>query len=172
MQVTLVTQVTQVMHATRSHCWSAGVAIAAIVFVSVPSPARSQGTQQTTFQVLINGTPVGTASAATNLPADAVVIQQNSTSSIPRNQVESSQQANVVLTSADPALVSAVQSWMKTDNSGSKNTVQRKTVEIDRLVGSGATTRYRLSGAWPTRIDGSPGDNTITMVYQRLAIVH
>ncbi|MEO7043384.1 MAG: hypothetical protein ABI035_14065 [Gemmatimonadaceae bacterium] len=160
------------MQIVRTHYWSAAIAIVAIAFIIVPSPASSQGIEQATFQVLVNGTPVGNASAATNLPADAVEIRQDSTSSLPHNQVESSQQGSVVLTSADPALVATIQSWMKTDNSGYKNTVQRKTVEIDRLVGSGATTRFRLSGAWPTRIGGTPSDNTITMVYQRLAIVH
>lgn len=164
------------MQAARTHYWSAAialaaVALAAIAFVSVPSQAHSQGTQPTTFQVLINGTPVGTASAATNLPSDAAAIQQDSTTGVPRHQLESSQQGNVVLTSADPALISAIQSWVKVDNSGSKNTVQRKTVEIDRLVGGGPSTRYRLSGAWPTRIDGTSGDITITMVYERLEIV-
>jgi len=160
------------MQSTRTHYWSAAIAIAAIAFASVPSPTYAQGTQQSTFQVLIDGTLAGTASAATNLPTNAVAIQQDSTTSLPRTQVESSQQGNVVLTSSDTGLISAIQAWMKVDNSGSRNTVQPKTVEIDRLLGSGATTRYRLSGAWPTRIDGSPGANTITMVYQRLEIVH
>ena len=159
------------MQIARTHFWSTAIAIAGISFVSVPSPAHSQSTQQTTFQVLVNGTPIGTASAAANLSAAAVVIQQDSTTGLPRNQVESSQQGNVVLTSADPALVAAIQSWMKTDNSAPQNAVQRKTVEIDRLVGTGATTRYRLSGAWPTTLDGTSGHYTITMVYQRLEIV-
>lgn len=160
------------MQAIRTHYWSAAIAIAAIASASVPSLANSQGFQQSTFQVLINGTPAGTASAATNLPTDALVMQQDSTTNLPRTQVESSQQGNVVLTSSDPALISAIQSWMKADNSGYKDTVQRKTVEIDRLVGSGTTTRYRLSGAWPTRIDAGAGSSAITMVYQRLGIVH
>jgi len=160
------------MQAIRTHYLTAAVAIAAITFVSVPSSAHSQESTQTTFQVLINGTPAGTASTATNLPSDAVAMQQDSSTNLPRKQVESSQQGTVVLTSEDPALISTIQAWMNVDNSGSKNTVQRKTVEIDRLVGTGATTRYRLSDAWPTSIDSANAASGITIVYQRLEIIH
>lgn len=160
------------MKTIRTHCWSAAVAIAAIAFVTVPLLAHSQETPQTTFQVLIDGTPVGTASSATNLPSDAVVLRQDSSTDLPRKQVESDQQGTVVLTSEDPALVSAIQAWMNVDNSGSKNTVQRKTVEIDRRVGTGATTRYKLSDAWPASIDSASEARGITIIYQRLEIIH
>ena len=159
------------MKTIRTHHWSTAIAIAAIAFVTVPSATHAQETSQTTFQVLVNGTPIGAASSATNLPADSVVLRQDFTTNLPRKQVESDQQGTVVLTSADPALISAIQSWLKADNSGYKNTVQRKTMEIDRLVGNGTTTRYRLSGAWPTRINSATSSTGITIVYQRVEII-
>jgi hypothetical protein len=74
-----------------------------------------------------------------------------------------------VILTADPVLIAAIQSWMKADNSGLKDTVQRKTVEIDRIVDSNTAARYRLTDAWPSRIDGASGASAITIVYQQLA---
>ncbi len=150
---------------------SMAVALAAVVFAIVPPFVSAQGTQAESFRVLINAAVVGTATSAANLPTDAVVIQQDSNPNLPRRQVISGQQGSVILTSEDPALISAFQAWIKADNSGYKDTVQRKTVEIDRLVGTGGTSRYRLSDAWPSRIDAAGGTSTITIVYQRLDMI-
>jgi len=103
-----------------------------------------------------------------NIPGNAVVLHQDSNPNLPSSQVVSADQGTVMLTTNDPALVSAIQAWMKADNAGYKDTVQRKTVEVDR-IGGGANSRTRLSGAWPTKITAATTGNTITIVYQQLA---
>ncbi|HEY5085801.1 MAG TPA: hypothetical protein VII66_00450 [Gemmatimonadaceae bacterium] len=67
--------------------------------------------------------------------------------------------------------MSAIQAWMNADNSGYKNTVQRRTVEIDRLMGTSPIARYRLSDAWPSRIDPAGTTSAITIVYQQLEAI-
>jgi hypothetical protein len=147
------------------------IALGAIVFASVPSISPAQGTQTESFRVLIDGAAAGTATSVTNLPADPVVVRQDSNPSLPPKQVISGGQGSVVLTTADPALVAAIQAWMKADNTGFKDTVQHKTVEIDRLLGNGSATRYRLSDAWPSKVEGPSGSTMITLVFQRLEII-
>ena len=62
----------------------------------------------------------------------------------------------------------AAVAWMAANNSGSKDTVQPKTVEIDRMSGTAPATRYRLKGAWPTKLDSVGNESVITIVYQTL----
>jgi hypothetical protein len=146
------------------------LAVTALIVSVTPARARAQASAGA-YSVLINGAPAGSASAVANLPTDAVVLHQDSTSALPSKQVSSSEQTSVVLTTMDPALVSAIQTWMKADNSGFKDTVQRKTVEIDRTAGSGPNNRYQLQDAWPSKLESADGTTTITIVYQRLAPV-
>jgi hypothetical protein len=141
--------------------------MAAALLAAAPGPASAQDSTAA-FRVLIDGTPAGSATIVTNLPMDAVVLHQNADTARPSTQVASAQQGNVVLTTEDPALTSAIQAWTNTNNSGSKNTVQRKTVEIDRMAGASPSKRYRLMGAWPTKVDVLGSMTVITIVYQRL----
>jgi hypothetical protein len=144
---------------------------AAMTLALAPAAAMSQGSGGSSFRVLIDGAVAGSATAAANLPTQAVVMTQDSNPNLPAAQVAASGQGSVILTTADPALIAAIQAWMKADNSGFKDTVQRKTVEIDRVMGSGPTTRYRLSDAWPSKLDTATGNTAITIVYQRLALI-
>jgi hypothetical protein len=146
-------------------------AIVAVVtaFAIVPTRASAQDTASATFRVSIDGVLAGTATSAANLTTDRVVLHQGSNPALPSRQVASNEQGTVILTAADPALIAAIQAWMKADNSGFKDTVQRKTVEIDRVMGTNVVTRYRLVDAWPSRIDGAGGASAITIVYQQLA---
>jgi|GEM_PF-1615722 hypothetical protein len=146
----------------------AAIAMLATAFTIAPVVASAQDTTSTDYRVLIDGTAAGTATAVVNLPRNAVVLHQDSTPNLPSRQIESADQGTVMLTTTDPALVSAIQAWMKADNSGYKDTVQRKTVEMDR-IGGGANSRIRLSGAWPTKVTSATTGNTITIVYQQLA---
>jgi hypothetical protein len=145
------------------------VLTAAVAFATVPIGASAQDTTSATYRVLIDGVAIGTATAAANLTSDRVVLHQNADPTLPSRQVASGSQSSVILTTADPVLIAAIQSWMKADNSGLKDTVQRKTVEIDRIVDSNTAARYRLTDAWPSRIDGASGASAITIVYQQLA---
>ncbi len=147
------------------------IAATAIAFAIVPPLVSAQGTQPETYRVLIDGTLAGTASSASNLPTDTVVMRQDSNPAISRRQVASAEQGKLILTSADPALIAAINAWIKADNSGAKNTVQRKAVEIDRSSGTGGMRRYQLSDAWPASIQAANGSSMITIVYQRLAII-
>jgi hypothetical protein len=123
------------------------------------------------YRILVDGMAAGMASTVANLPTSRVVVTQDSNPAIASRQVESNSQAQVTLMTTDSALVSAMQGWMAADNSGTKNTVQRKTVEIDRASGSGPSNRYVLKGAWPTKIDSVGSETVITIVYQRLVPV-
>ncbi len=145
------------------------IAAIAAAFAIVPTTAPAQDTTATTFRVMIDGTPAGAASVAANLPTDAVVLHQNTDPNLPSKQVVSAQQGTVILTTADPALVAAMQAWIKVDNSGDKNTVQRKTVEIDRVRPMRPIARYGLLDAWPTKVEAVGGTTVITLVYERLA---
>jgi hypothetical protein len=146
----------------------ATVTILAMAFTIAPLRASAQDTTSSDYRVLIDGTPAGTATAVVNIPGNAVVLHQDSNPNLPSSQVVSADQGTVMLTTNDPALVSAIQAWMKADNAGYKDTVQRKTVEIDR-IGGGANSRTRLTGAWPTKMTAATTGNTITIVYQQLA---
>ena len=100
------------------------------------------------------------------------MLHQNSDASIPSTQVVSAGQGNVLLLTSDPNLVTAMQAWMRADNSGNKNTVQRKTVRIDRRLSGAPNSGYRLTGAWPTKIEpDAQGGTLITIVFQSLAPV-
>ena len=147
----------------------AATAAVLAAFAIAPTRASAQDTTSATFRVSINGVLAGTATSAANLTTDRVVLHQDSNPSLPSRQVASNEQGSVILTTADPALIAAVQAWMKADNSGLKDTVQRKTVEIDRVMDGNVVTRYRLVDAWPSRVDAAGGASAITMVYQQLA---
>jgi len=146
----------------------ATITFLAMAFTIAPLRAPAQDTTSSDYRVLIDGTPAGTATAVVNIPGNAVVLHQDSNPNLPSSQVVSADQGTVMLTTNDPALVSAIQAWMKADNAGYKDTVQRKTVEVDR-IGGGANSRTRLSGAWPTKMTAATTGNTITIVYQQLA---
>ena len=143
-------------------------AFAALVLTSFPARAFAQGMTQNNYQVKIDGTAAGSAATVTNLPTDRVAMTQDSNPNLPSKQIASSEQSSVTLMTADPALVSTIQAWIAADNSGSKNTVQRKTVEIDRTSGSAPATRYLLKSAWPTKLDSVGSESVITIVYQTL----
>ncbi|HXF23120.1 MAG TPA: hypothetical protein VN602_01285 [Gemmatimonadaceae bacterium] len=155
---------------TRLNVRIAAIAVLAAAFMIAPLCASAQDTTSTDYRVSIDGTPAGTATAVVNLPGNAVVLHQDSTPNLPSKQVVSADQGTIMMTTTDPALVSAIRAWMKADNSGYKDTVQRKTVEIDR-IGGGTNSRTRLSGAWPTKVTAATTGNTITIVYQQLAPV-
>ena len=140
--------------------------LAAIAIASPILAGTAMAQDAPPFRVLIDGTAIGSATAAANLPTDAVVLHQSADTTLPRTQVAAGQQSSVILTTTDPILVGAMRTWMSANNSGSKNTVQPKTVEIDRIDGA-TTTRYRLLNAWPSKLE--PGATTaITIVYQQL----
>lgn len=143
-------------------------AIAVAVFGAAPLAANAQGMTQGAYRVLIDGTPAGSAATVANLPTQRVAMTQDSNPTLPSKQVASSEQASVTIMTADPNLVSAIQAWMAANNSGSKDTVQPKTVEIDRMSGTAPATRYRLKGAWPTKLDSVGNESVITIVYQTL----
>jgi len=147
----------------------AAIVAVAAAFAIVPTSASAQDTTSATFRVSINGVLAGTATSAANLTTDRVVLHQDSNPALPSRQVASNEQGSVILTTADPALIAAIQAWIKADNSGFKDTVQRKTVEIDRVAGTNVVTRYRLVDAWPSRIDAAGDASAITIVYQQLA---
>lgn len=143
-------------------------AIVGAVLTAAPVRAPAQGMTQSNYQVKIDGAAAGSAATVANLPTQRVAMTQDSNPSLPSKQVVSSEQASVTIMTADPGLVSAIQSWMAADNSGTKNTVQRKTVEIDRTSGTAPPTRYLLKGAWPTKLDSVGSESVITIVYQTL----
>ncbi len=147
----------------------AAIAIISATIATAPAGATAQDTTSATLRVLIDGTPAGIATAAENLPTAGVVLRQDANPNVPSKQVVASGQGNAILVTADAGLVATMQAWMKADNSGYKDTVQRKTVEIDRMTAAGPGTRYQLSGAWPTKIDTGTGGTMITIVYQSLA---
>jgi len=158
------------MHLRTLNIRLSAIAIIATAFTIAPLSASAQDTTSTDYRVLIDGTPAGSATAVVNLPGSAVVLHQDSNPNLPSKQVASADQGTVMMTTNDPALISAIQTWIKADNTGYKDTVQRKTVEFDR-IGGGANSRTRLSGAWPTRISAASSGSTITIVYQQLAPV-
>ena len=149
------------------------VALAAGVFAAAPAMASAQTLIPANLTVTVDGKAVGFATAAANLPSGGAVLHQNSDPSIPSAQVVSAGQGNVVLLTSDPNLIAAMQAWVQADNSGSKDTVQRKTVQIDRTLVGGPNSRYMLTGAWPTKIEPSTASSgtLITIVFQTLAPV-
>jgi hypothetical protein len=147
----------------------AAVAVVSAAIAAMPAISAAQDTAPATLRVLIDGTVAGTATAAENLPTAGTVLHQDNNPTLPSKQVVASGQGTVVLVTADTGLISTMQAWMKADNSGYKDTVQRKTVEIDRMTAAGNGTRYQLSGSWPTKIEAGDGGTMITIVYQSLA---
>lgn len=144
------------------------IALSAATFAIVPIVASAQGAN---YSVLINGDAAGTATGVANLPADTVIMRQRVDPNMPGEQTMSGRQGNVVVTTADPALIAVVQAWMKADNSGFKDTVQRKSVEIDRVVEGAPTVRFQLTNAWPSWIDSATDSSTVTLVYEKLTII-
>lgn len=150
----------------------AAVALAAASLTFSASLARAQDLIPANLTVSIDGKATGFATAAANLPSGGTLLHQNSDSTLPSAQVVSAGQGNVLLLTSDANLVSAMQAWMQADNSGDKDTVQRKTVRIDRTLSGSPNSSYRLTGAWPTKIEsGANGGTLITIVFQSLAPV-
>jgi hypothetical protein len=143
-------------------------AIVGAFVTAAPVRAPAQGMTQSIYRVIIDGTPAGSAATVANLPTDRVAMTQDSNPNLPSKQIASNEQSSVTIMTADPNLVSAIQAWIAADNSGSKNTVQRKTVEIDRAPGTSPAARYLLKGAWPTKLDSVGSESVITIVYQTL----
>lgn len=158
------------MNARNLNVRLAAIAMLATAFSIVTPVASAQDSTSADYRVLIDGTPAGSANAVVNLPGSAVVMHQDSNPNLPSKQVAAADQGTIMLTSEDPALVSAFQAWMKADNTGYKDTVQRKTVEIDRMGGN-ANSRMRLTGAWPSKVSSTSTGTMITIVYQVLAPV-
>ena len=90
----------------------AAIAVLATAFTIAPPCASAQDTTSTDYRVSIDGTPAGTATAVVNLPGNAVVLHQDSTPTLPSKQIVSADQGTIMLTTTDPALVSAIQAWI------------------------------------------------------------
>lgn len=156
------------MHLPPINTRIAAILVVATTLAHLPARASAQDATVTTFRVMIDGTPAGFATTAANLPTEGVVLRQSTNPNLPSTQVASAGQGNVILTTTDPALISTMQAWIKADNSGEKNTVQRKTVEIDRVTPMKPIARYGLLDAWPTKVDATDGTTVITLVFERL----
>lgn len=132
-----------------------------------PAPAP---TPTPAYRVLVDSVAVGSASAVANLPVEHATQPLHPDSALPGRQTAAARQASVVLTTTDPALLAVLRAWMGANNSGSKDTVQPKVVEIDQIGGTGGPFRYVLHDAWPSRIDpGAP--SVVTIVYQRAEVL-
>jgi hypothetical protein len=145
------------------------------VFATVPTGAYAQGTQQAAFRISIDGTPAGTATAVTNLPADAVATPPDSSATTTTTTMTAPPAAggagSVTIATSDPALVAAFQSWMKPDSSAAGGAAAaQKTVEIDHMMSNGPMKKYKLSGAAPTKVDGIGGSSVITLAYQKIEV--
>ena len=159
------------MHSRLMSARAAALVAIALAFTIVSPGASAQDSSSAGYRVLIDGVAAGSATGVMTSPTDAVVLRQDSNPKLPSTQIASDGQGTIMLTTGDTTLISAIQMWMKADNVGYKDTVQRKTVEIDR-VGRGVNARYRLSGAWPIKLETSATGSTITIVYQQLTSFH
>lgn len=130
--------------------------------------------QAPAYQVLIDGVRVGSATAAANLPVQGVPTMQRTDTTAPPHQAAAGTQTSVVISTNDAALLTVLHGWVAANNSGTKNTVQPKLVEIDQVLPTGGPLRYVLHDAWPSRFDAPGPDGTVmvTFVYQRAEVLH
>lgn len=167
------------MHShTPNHRHRAALAILAAVFLAaVPGSGVAQDTPAASYRILINGSVAGTATAVSNLPTTGSmptmppVPTTDTNPTLPPPAPMSSGPGTLVITTADPTLITAIQQWMKADNSGLTGSVEPRTVEIDRLDGAAPGARFRLTGARPSKIDAVAGASSITVSYQRLTTI-
>ncbi len=138
-------------------------AAAMLIFASI---ARAQDASE--YRVIVDSVAVGTATGVANLPVEHTHLSQSTDPTVPARQTVAGHQESVVVTTRDPALTTLMRAWMGANNSGTKNTVQPKTVEIDHVVPSGGPFRYILHDAWPSSVDAG----VITIVYQRMEVLH
>jgi hypothetical protein len=121
---------------------------------------------------MIDSVNVGTATSVANLPVPHVTTPTNPDSNPPGHQANAGTQTSVVMTTSDLALVTVLRGWMGSNNSGKKDTVKPKLVEIDQVAGdNGGPFRYVLHDAWPSHIDMSGGSTVVTIVYQRAEVL-
>ena len=130
--------------------------------------------QAPAYQVLVDSVRVGTATAVANLPVQGVPTMHRTDTSVPPRQAAAGTQTSVVVSTADAGLLTILHGWVAANNSGTKNTVQPKLVEIDQIVPTGGPIRYVLHDAWPSRFDAPGPDGTVmvTIVYQRAEVLH
>lgn len=142
---------------------------ATILFLISAGALRAQAGN---YQVLLDSVAVGSATSVANLPVQGVPATTSTATTVPPRQAHAGTQTSVVLTTSDLALVTVMRGWMASNNSGTKNTVQPKTVEIDQIVPTGGPIRYVLHDAWPSHFDSAGGSTTITIVYGRAEVLH
>lgn len=144
-------------------------AFATLLFLISASALRAQAGN---YQVLVDSVSVGSATAVANLPVPGVPSTTPTETTVPPKQAHAATQTSIALTSSDLGLVTVMRGWMAANNSGTKNTVQPKTVEVDQIVPTGGPIRYVLHDAWPSHIDSASGSTTITIVYGRAEVLH
>lgn len=138
---------------------------------SVPAALAQPSVGPTVYHVRIDGNDAGVATHAENLPETAA-LEPRTPTHVPARRVAAPVQASVILTTADSTLVHAIRAWMGVNNSGDKDTVQPKTVEITDVLPTGNPVRYVLHGAFPSRIDTGSGGTAVTIVYGHAEVVH
>lgn len=148
------------------------LALAALVSLLLASAAWAQ--VPAAYQVFVDSVHVGNAATVTNLPVQGVPATPSTPEVVASHQAAAGTQTSVVLTTRDPMLLALLRGWMGANNSGTKNTVQPKTVEIDQVIPTGGPLRYVLHDAWPSHIDapGADGTSAVTIVYGRAEILH
>jgi len=144
-------------------------AFATILFLFSATMLRAQAGN---YQVLVDSVAVGSATSVTNLPVQGVPATTATETTVPPHQAHAATQTSIVLTTSDLGLVTVLRGWMAANNSGTKNTVQPKTVEVDQIVPTGGPVRYVLHDAWPSHIDSANGSTVVTIVYGRAEVLH
>lgn len=144
-------------------------ALATLLFLISATTLRAQAGN---YQVLVDSVAVGSATSVTNLPVQGVPSTESTPTTAPPHRAAAGTQTSVVLTTSNMGLTTIMRGWMGMNNSGTKNTVQPKTVEIDQIVPTGGPIRYVLHDAWPSHIDSAAGSTAITIVYGRAEILH
>lgn len=148
-------------------------ALATLLFLVSATALRAQAIEGN-YQVFIDSVHVGNATAVANLPVQGVPAVPSTPGVAAPHQAAAGTQTSVVVATKDPTLLALLHGWVGINNSGTKNTVQPKEVEIDQIIPTGGPIRYVLHGAWPSRFDAPGPDGTImvTIVYQRAEILH
>jgi len=147
--------------------------LATLLFLASATVLRAQAVPGN-YQVFIDSVHVGNATAVANLPVQGVPATPSTPETHAPHQAAAGTQASVVVATKDPTLLALLHGWVGVNNSGTKNTVQPKTVEIDQIIPTGGPLRYVLHDAWPSRFDAPGPDGTVmvTLVYGRAEIVH
>lgn len=148
-------------------------ALATLLFLASATALRAQAVPGN-YEVFIDSVHVGNATAVANLPVQGVPATASTPGMVAPHQAAAGTQTSVVVATKDPMLLALLHGWVGANNSGTKNTVQPKTVEIDQIIPTGGPLRYVLHDAWPSRFDAPGPDGTVmvTIVYGRAEIVH